>query len=38
MSQTEREFFTSENDRLLATIFNKEKTIDKLLKLVIRKG
>jgi len=37
MSQTERELFTSENDRLLATIFNKEKTIDKLLKLVTSK-
>ena len=37
MSQKERNFFTNENDRLLATIFNKEKTIDKLLKLVISK-
>ena len=35
MSQTERKKFTNENDRLLATIFNKEKTIDKLLKLVV---
>jgi glycosyltransferase involved in cell wall biosynthesis len=34
MGQTERQNFTNENDRLLATIFNKEKTIDKLLKLV----
>ena len=37
MGQTERQSFSNENDRLLATIFNKEKTIDKLLKLVIRK-
>jgi len=37
MSQTERKKFTDENDRLLATIFNKEKTIDKLLKLVTNK-
>ena len=37
MSQTERQSFTNENDRLLATIFNKEKTIDKLLKLVTSK-
>ena len=37
MSQTERQNFTNENDRLLATIFNKEKTIDKLLKLVTGK-
>ncbi len=37
MGQTERQNFTNENDRLLATIFNKEKTIDKLLKLVISK-
>ncbi len=37
MGQTERQNFTNENDRLLATIFNQEKTIDKLLKLVIRK-
>ncbi len=37
MSQTERQNFTNENDRLLATIFNKEKTIDKLLKLVTSK-
>jgi len=37
MGQTERKKFTDENDRLLATIFNKEKTIDKLLKLVISK-
>jgi len=34
MSQTERQNFTNENDRLLDTIFNKEKTIDKLLMLV----
>jgi len=37
MGQTERQNFTNENDRLLVTIFNKEKTIDKLLKLVIGK-
>ena len=37
MSQTERQSFTNENDRLLATIFNKEKTIDKLLRLVTSK-
>ena len=37
MSQTEIQNFTNENDRLLATIFNKEKTIDKLLKLVTSK-
>ena len=34
MGQTEIQSFANENDRLLATIFNKEKTIDKLLKLV----
>ena len=34
MGQTEIQNFTNENDHLLATIFNKEKTIDKLLKLV----
>jgi len=37
MNQTERKSFTKENDRLLVTIFNKEKTIDELLKLVISK-
>jgi glycosyltransferase involved in cell wall biosynthesis len=37
MSQTERQNFSNENDRLLVTIFNKEKTIDKLLKLVTGK-
>ena len=37
MSQTERQNFTNENDHLLTTIFNKEKTIDKLLKLVTSK-
>ena len=37
MSYKERKFFINENDRLLATIFNKEKTIDKLLKLVVSK-
>ena len=37
MGQTERQSFTNENDRLLATIFNKEKTIDRLLKLVTNK-
>jgi glycosyltransferase involved in cell wall biosynthesis len=38
MSQSERNNFTRENDHLLATIFNKEKTIDKLLELVISRG
>jgi len=37
MGQAEIQSFTNENDRLLATIFNKEKTIDKLLKLVTSK-
>ena len=37
MGQTEVQSFTNENDRLLATIFNKEKAIDKLLKLVTSK-
>ena len=37
MGQTERQNFTNENDRLLATTFNKEKTIDKLLELVTSK-
>jgi glycosyltransferase involved in cell wall biosynthesis len=37
MGQTERQSFTNENDCLLGTIFNKEKTIDKLLKLVTSK-
>jgi len=37
MGQTEIQSFANENDRLLATIFNKEKTIDKLLKLVTSK-
>ncbi len=37
MGQTEIQSFTNENDRLLATIFNKEKAIDKLLKLVTSK-
>ena len=37
MSDKERHSFTNENDRLLATIFNKEKTIVKLLKLVTSK-
>jgi len=37
MGQTERQNFTNENDRLLATIFNKEKMIEKLLKLVTSK-
>ena len=37
MSQTERQNFNTENDHLLATIFNKEKTIDKLLSLVTSK-
>jgi glycosyltransferase involved in cell wall biosynthesis len=34
MSHTERKKFTDENERLLTTTFNKEKSIDKLLKLV----
>ena len=37
MSQTERQNFNNENDHLLATIFNKEKTINKLLSLVTSK-
>jgi glycosyltransferase involved in cell wall biosynthesis len=37
MGQVERQSFTKENDRLLATIFNKDKTIDRLLKLVTSK-
>ena len=37
MSQSEREFFTSKNDYLLATIFNKEKTMDKLLEILTRR-
>jgi len=37
MGQTEIQSFANENDRLLATIFNKEKAIDKLLKLVTSK-
>jgi len=37
MSQTEIQNFSNENDRLLATIFNKEKTIGKLLQLVTGK-
>ena len=37
MGQTEIQGFTNENDRLLVTIFNKEKTIDKLLNLVTGK-
>ena len=36
MSETERKKFIVENDRLLSTTFNKEKTIDKLLKLVTK--
>ena len=38
MSQLEIENFTKENDHLLATIFNKKNTIDKLLEHLIRKG
>lgn len=34
MSQSERENFTCKNKYLLATIFNKEKTIDKLLEIL----
>jgi glycosyltransferase involved in cell wall biosynthesis len=37
MSQSERDFFTIKNDHLLATVFNKEKTTDKLLEIVTRK-
>ena len=37
MSQSERDFFTKGNDHLLATIFNKEKIIDKLLKILTRR-
>ena len=37
MSQTEIQNFSNENDRLLATIFNKEKAIGKLLQLVTGK-
>jgi glycosyltransferase involved in cell wall biosynthesis len=37
MNQIERKKFTDENDRLLATFFNKEKTIDKLLMLTTNK-
>ena len=37
MGQVERQSFTKENDRLLATIFNKDKTIDRLLEIVISK-
>ncbi len=37
MSQSERNLFTSKNDHLLATIFNKEKTMDKLLEILTRK-
>jgi glycosyltransferase involved in cell wall biosynthesis len=37
MGQIERQNFTNGNDRLLATIFNKEKMVDKLLKLVTNK-
>jgi hypothetical protein len=36
MGQTARKKFIVENDRLLAKIFNKEKTIGKLLKLLIK--
>ena len=38
MSQSEREIFTSKNDYLLATIFNKEKTMDKLLEIITRRA
>jgi len=37
MSQSEIKNFSNENDRLLASIFNKEKTMDKLLHLVSSK-
>ena len=36
MKQSERKSFISENDKLLNTIFNKEKTIDKLLEVLIK--
>jgi len=38
MSEEEIKNFSNENDRLLTTIFNKEKTIDRLLQLVVGKG
>jgi glycosyltransferase involved in cell wall biosynthesis len=37
MSQIERKDFTRKNDRLLSTIFNKEKTINKLLEVLVNK-
>ena len=37
MNQSERSGFARENDRLLATIFNKEKTMDKLLEILTRR-
>ena len=37
MSQTERNGFTRENDRLLATTFNKEKIMDRLLEILTRR-
>ena len=37
MSQKEIKNFSNENNRLLASIFNKEKSIDKLLRLVLSK-
>ena len=37
MSKEEINNFSNENDHLLATIFNKEKTIDRLLQLVVGK-
>ena len=38
MSEEEIKNFSNKNDRLLTTIFNKEKTIDRLLQLVVGKG
>ena len=38
MNRLERQSFTKENNRLLTTIFNKEKTINRLCELTIGKG
>ena len=37
MSQSEKKIFTSKNDHLLATVFNKEKIMNKLLEILIRR-
>jgi glycosyltransferase involved in cell wall biosynthesis len=37
MSQKDKESFVKENDRLLATTFNKEKTMDRLLEILTRR-